>query len=64
MCIRDRIPGEHGVGRLKAPWLEQSLGSGAYELNLRIKAALDPQGVINPGAKFVTAATATEGISS
>ena len=64
MRLGGTISGEHGVGRLKAPWLEQSLGSGAYELNLRIKAALDPQGVFNPGAKFVTAATATEGISS
>ena len=64
MRLGGTISGEHGVGRLKAPWLEQSLGSDAYELNLRIKAALDPQGVFNPGAKFVTVATATEGISS
>ena len=63
MRLGGTISGEHGVGRLKAPWLEQSLGSGAYELNLRIKAALDPQGVFNPGAKFVTSVTATEGIS-
>ena len=63
MRLGGTISGEHGVGRLKAPWLEQSLGSDAYELNLRIKAALDPQGVFNPGAKFVTSVTATEGIS-
>jgi len=49
---------------LKAPWLEQSLGRDAYELNLRIKAALDPQGLLNPGAKFVGASgsSASEGI--
>ncbi len=63
MRLGGTISGEHGVGRLKAPWLEQSLGSDAYELNLRIKAALDPQGVFNPGAKFVIPPTASEGIS-
>ena len=46
------ITGEHGVGRLKAPWLRQNLGDDVYELNMRIKAALDPQGILNPGAKF------------
>ncbi len=50
------ITGEHGVGRMKAPWLQRSLGDDVYELNLRIKTALDPQGILNPGAKFETAA--------
>lgn len=63
MRLGGTISGEHGVGRLKAPWLEQSLGGDAYELNLRIKAALDPQGLLNPGAKFVLPAAATEGIT-
>ena len=58
MRLGGTISGEHGVGRLKAPWLEQSLGSDAYELNLRIKAALDPHGVFNPGAKFDASAVA------
>jgi len=64
MHLGGTISGEHGVGRLKAPWLEQSLGRDAYELNLRIKAALDPQGLLNPGAKFVGASgsSASEGI--
>lgn len=43
------ITGEHGVGRLKRGWLSEYLGEGAYELNLRIKRALDPEGVLNPG---------------
>lgn len=46
------ITGEHGVGRLKAPWLRKNIGEDVYELNLRIKEALDPQGILNPGAKF------------
>ncbi|CAN5244050.1 FAD-linked oxidase C-terminal domain-containing protein [soil metagenome] len=44
------ITGEHGVGRLKKPWLAGYLGPEAMELNLRIKNALDPAGILNPGA--------------
>jgi glycolate oxidase len=44
------ITGEHGVGRLKRPWLEGYLGSEAMELNHRIKKALDPDNILNPGA--------------
>ncbi|AHC26792.1 MULTISPECIES: FAD-binding oxidoreductase [Mycobacteriaceae] len=44
------ITGEHGVGRLKKPWLAGYLGPEAMELNRRIKAALDPAGILNPGA--------------
>lgn len=43
------ITGEHGVGRLKRPWLADRLGDDVTELNLRIKRALDPDGVLNPG---------------
>jgi glycolate oxidase len=44
------ITGEHGVGRLKRPWLEGYLGPEAMDLNRRIKRALDPDGILNPGA--------------
>lgn len=46
------ITGEHGVGRLKRPWLANYLGPDALALNRRIKDALDPQGILNPGAIF------------
>lgn len=44
------ITGEHGVGRLKRPWLGGQLGPDAMALNHRIKAALDPDGILNPGS--------------
>jgi glycolate oxidase len=46
------ITGEHGVGRLKRPWLADYLGPDALALNRRIKDALDPQGILNPGTMF------------
>ncbi|NOP97420.1 MULTISPECIES: FAD-binding oxidoreductase [Mycolicibacterium] len=44
------ITGEHGVGRLKRPWLAGQIGPDAMELNQRIKRALDPHNILNPGA--------------
>ena len=44
------ITGEHGVGRTKLPLLAEQLGPDVIELNQRIKAALDPHGLLNPGA--------------
>ena len=46
------ITGEHGVGRLKRPWLVDSIGEDALELNHRIKKALDPDNILNPGAVY------------
>lgn len=46
------ITGEHGVGRLKRPWLTGYLGDDAMALNQRIKTALDPLNILNPGAVF------------
>jgi glycolate oxidase len=44
------ITGEHGVGRLKKDWLPAYLGEDVMALTRRIKAALDPDGILNPGA--------------
>ncbi|MCB0941145.1 MAG: FAD-binding protein [Mycobacterium sp.] len=50
VALGGTITGEHGVGRLKKPWLAGQLGPEAMELNRRIKAALDPENILNPGA--------------
>lgn len=43
------ITGEHGVGRLKKSALPDQLGPDVMALTQRIKDALDPQGLLNPG---------------
>ncbi|GAA1360616.1 FAD-binding oxidoreductase [Catellatospora chokoriensis] len=52
IALGGTITGEHGVGRLKKAWLPDYLGQDALELNKRIKNALDPLGILNPGAIF------------
>jgi glycolate oxidase len=44
------ITGEHGVGRLKKAYLGAQLGPEVLALTHRIKDALDPLGILNPGA--------------
>lgn len=43
------ISHHHGVGAVRAPWLAQDLGPGPAALLRRVKAALDPAGILNPG---------------
>ncbi len=43
------ITGEHGVGRLKKAWLVDQIGPDALALTRKIKDALDPEGILNPG---------------
>jgi alkyldihydroxyacetonephosphate synthase len=43
------ISHHHGIGRVKAPWLEEELG-GWFEVLRAVKSAVDPKGIMNPGA--------------
>ena len=43
------ISHHHGIGRLRARWLPDELGD-SLEVLRAIKVALDPQGIMNPGA--------------
>ncbi|WP_245986007.1 FAD-binding oxidoreductase [Azospirillum thermophilum] len=51
--VVDRYDGslkaEHGTGRNMAPFVEKEWGPQAYALMQRIKALLDPEGLLNPG---------------
>lgn len=44
------ITGEHGAGRLKKEALPAQLGEDVMDVSRAIKAALDPLGLLNPGA--------------
>jgi alkyldihydroxyacetonephosphate synthase len=39
----------HGIGRVRRDWLAAELGEGGVALLRKLKAALDPGGVMNPG---------------
>ncbi|HSN91178.1 MAG TPA: FAD-binding and (Fe-S)-binding domain-containing protein [Anaeromyxobacteraceae bacterium] len=43
------LKGEHGTGRNMAPYVELEWGARAYGLMRRVKALLDPEGILNPG---------------
>jgi glycolate oxidase len=43
------ITGEHGVGRLKKPWLPKQLGPEVMDITRRVKATFDPLNLLNPG---------------
>jgi glycolate oxidase len=49
MALGGTVTGEHGIGTLKRPWLRTQLGDDVLELSARIKSALDPLGILNPG---------------
>ncbi|HLS79680.1 MAG TPA: FAD-linked oxidase C-terminal domain-containing protein [Nocardia sp.] len=50
IALGGTITGEHGVGRLKKPWLPDQVGPDVMALTKRVKDALDPNGILNPGA--------------
>ena len=49
LSLGGTLTGEHGVGVVKAPFLAGQLGPDVVEVTRRIKAALDPLGILNPG---------------
>ncbi|MCA0755756.1 FAD-binding protein [Paenibacillus sp. N4] len=46
------ITGEHGVGLVKAPFLEWKIGKAGMEVMRGIKLAFDPHNLLNPGKIF------------
>lgn len=50
IALGGTITGEHGVGRTKKAWLPDYVGDDVMTLNRKIKTALDPQNILNPGA--------------
>jgi glycolate oxidase len=54
IALGGTITGEHGVGRFKKAALPAQLGPDVMALTRRIKDALDPDGILNPGAVLDT----------
>jgi glycolate oxidase len=52
LAVGGTLSGEHGVGVLKRPWFERALGPVSVEVQRRIKQALDPTNIMNPGKMF------------
>jgi glycolate oxidase len=49
LALGGTLSGEHGTGLAKAGFLSKETGPGALLYSRRIKAALDPKNILNPG---------------
>lgn len=49
MAAGGSISHHHGIGLLRAPYLPEELGDIGFSVLARVKGALDPDGLLNPG---------------
>ena len=52
LALGGTITGEHGIGLKRRPFLPQAVGQARLEAMVKIKNALDPNGILNPGKIF------------
>ena len=46
------LTAEHGMGRLRAPYLRREWGDALYNYMREVKAIFDPRDILNPGVMF------------
>jgi len=46
------VTAEHGMGRLRAPYLKKEWGDALYTYMREVKAIFDPRDILNPGTMF------------
>lgn len=52
LALGGTLSGEHGIGRLKLPYLHRELDPIALRMMQRVRAAFDPLGIMNPGSSL------------
>jgi glycolate oxidase len=53
VALGGTISGEHGIGYVKAPYLEYAIDRPTLEIMKGIKRVFDPNGILNPGKMFI-----------
>ena len=53
VALGGTISGEHGIGYVKAPYLNYAIDKPTLEIMKGIKKVFDPNGILNPGKMFV-----------
>lgn len=53
VALGGTISGEHGIGYVKAPYLDYAVDAPTLEILKAIKKVFDPNGILNPGKMFV-----------
>jgi glycolate oxidase len=61
VSLRGTLSGEHGIGTLKAPYLDIEQSPQLIALQRRIKGLFDPQNILNPGKIFTPGGQARHG---
>jgi len=53
VALGGTISGEHGIGYVKAPYMDYAIDAPTLEIMKGIKKVFDPNGILNPGKMFV-----------
>ncbi|OEU68628.1 MAG: glycolate oxidase subunit GlcD [Desulfovibrio sp. S3730MH75] len=49
LSLQGTLSGEHGIGMAKSKWMIKETNQATLDYSLRMKKAIDPKGILNPG---------------